>query len=159
MRRLSMIVLLAALCGAGRAGVDGWLTDFEAAKRQAGESKRPILANFSGSDWCGWCIRLDKEVFSQESWMAFAREHLVLFVADFPRGKELPATLKTQNDDLLKTYGVEGFPTVLLLDASGKVMARTGYRRGGADAYVRHVRDLLKLPAPAAGGQPVTPNP
>lgn len=68
----------------------------------------------------------------------------MLFLADFPREKELPVEVKTQNAQLQKTYGVEGFPTVLLLDADGKVIAQTGYRRGGAAAYVDHLEKLLK---------------
>jgi thioredoxin-related protein len=123
-----------------------WLTDFNKAKKEAAEKKLPILADFSGSDWCGWCIKLDKEVFSRKEFKEFAADNLVLFLADFPRKKELAADVKTQNEQLLKAYGVEGFPTVLLLDAGGKVIARTGYRKGGAGAYVDHLKDLLKQP-------------
>lgn len=123
-----------------------WLTDINKAKKEAAEKNLPILADFSGSDWCGWCIKLDKEVFSQKEFKAFARDHVVLFLADFPRAKELSAEVKAQNAQLSKAYGVEGFPTVLLLDAGGKVIARTGYRKGGAGAYVEHLKDLLKQP-------------
>jgi thioredoxin-related protein len=121
-----------------------WLTDFEAAKKLAAEKNLPILVNFSGSDWCGWCIKLDNEVFSQDAFKAYANENLVLFLADFPNSKPQPEEVKVQNDALTKTYGVRGFPTVLLLDAGGNVLARTGYQSGGADPYVEHIRDLLK---------------
>ena len=121
----------------------GWLTDFQEAQRVAAAEKRPILVDFSGSDWCGWCIRLDKEVFSQAAFQEYARKNLVLFLADFPRGKELPEKLQAQNEELAKKYGIRGFPTVLLLDAAGGVAAQTGYRPGGAEAYVKHLRDLL----------------
>jgi len=120
-----------------------WLTDFQEAQRVAAAEKRPILVDFSGSDWCGWCIRLDEEVFSQAAFQEYARKNLVLFVADFPRGKELPEKLQAQNEELAKKYGIRGFPTVLLLDAAGGVTAQTGYRAGGAEAYVTHLRDLL----------------
>ena len=95
--------------------------DFTKAKKEAVEKKLPILAYFSGCDWCGWCIKLDKEVFSQKVFKAFAKDRVVLFLADFPRAKELAAEVKAQNEQLRKAYDVEGFPTVLLLDAGGKV--------------------------------------
>ena len=121
----------------------GWLTDFEAAKKAAAEKKMPILADFSGSDWCGWCIKLDKEVFSKKEFKAFAKDNLVLFLADFPRKKQRDKKIKKQNADLSKKYTIKGFPTVLLLDAEGKVFARTGYEEGGAAAYVEHLKKLL----------------
>ncbi|MCA9777431.1 MAG: thioredoxin family protein, partial [Candidatus Eremiobacteraeota bacterium] len=62
-----------------------WLTDWEAAKAQAQRTNKPILINFTGSDWCGWCIRLKKEVFSQEEFKSWAGQKVVLFEADFPR--------------------------------------------------------------------------
>jgi len=120
-----------------------WLTDFAQAKRQAAERKLVILADFSGSDWCGWCKKLDREVFSQPEFKEFARENLVLFLADFPRAKEQSPELKSQNRKLQKQYGVQGFPTVFLLKPDGAVLARTGYLPGGAKAYVEHLRELL----------------
>ncbi|MBU1734750.1 MAG: thioredoxin family protein [Verrucomicrobia bacterium] len=146
MKRLMMGLLLASLFGFSALAGEEWLTDFNKAKKEAAEKKLPILADFSGSDWCGWGIKLDKEVFSQKEFKAFAKDRVVLFLADFPRAKELVAEVKAQNEQLLKTYSVEGFPTVLLLDAGGKVIARTGYRRGGAGSYVDHLKDLLKQP-------------
>ncbi len=121
-----------------------WLTDFKAAQEQAEEKERPILVNFTGSDWCGWCIRLDKEVFSQEEFNRFAKNDLVLLMIDFPRGKEQTEELKQQNAQLAQKYGIRGFPTIVLLDAEGKKLNQTGYRRGGAKAYVEHLQELLK---------------
>jgi protein disulfide-isomerase len=123
-----------------------WLTDFETAKTRAAELKRPILADFSGSDWCGWCIKLDKEVFQKKEFKNFAENKLVLFLADFPRSVPQPEGLKKQNKMLMGKYGVEGFPTILLLDAKGQVLAQTGYQRGGAAAYVKHLEELLAKP-------------
>ncbi|MFU8780881.1 MAG: thioredoxin family protein [Kiritimatiellia bacterium] len=147
MRARGLMVLGAVLLTAGMLQAKdghGWLTDFEAAKAQAAEKKVPILVNFSGSDWCGWCIRLDKEVFSQEAFTAFAASGaVVLFEADFPQRKEQSAELKQQNSHLQHKYGIRGFPTVLLLNAEGAVLGRTGYQRGGAEAYVEHLKALL----------------
>lgn len=122
---------------------DVWLTDFEAAKKTAAEKKRPILIDFSGSDWCGWCIKLDKEVFSKKDFKQYAENNLVLFLADFPRRKKQSSAVKKQNQELVQRYGIRGYPTILLLDASGNVLAKTGYQRGGAKAYVKHLQKLL----------------
>jgi protein disulfide-isomerase len=123
---------------------DAWLTNFEEAKKQAAETGRPILVDFSGSDWCGWCIKLDKEVFAQEAFKTYAAENLILFLADFPRSTPQSDEVKAQNQALSQTYGVRGFPTVLLLDATGEVLEKTGYQAGGATAYIEHIKQLLK---------------
>lgn len=138
-----LMALLVAGCSAAYSEYDGWVTDFEAAKKEAAERKVPILANFAGSDWCGWCIKLDKEVFGQEAFGKYAKDNLVMFLADFPSSKEQSDAVKLQNKGLAEKYGVRGFPTVLLLDADGKVLARTGYKRGGAAKYVKHVKELV----------------
>jgi len=143
-------ILFAVLLGLAMAGgvlaqtADNmWLTDFESAKKTAAEKKLPILADFSGSDWCGWCMKLDREVFSQKEFKEFASDNLILFLADFPRKKEQNEKLKAQNSELMKKYSVQGFPTVLILDAEGKVLAGTGYEEGGAAAYVAHLKKLI----------------
>lgn len=123
-----------------------WLTDFAAAQKLAAEKKLPILVDFSGSDWCGWCIRLDREVFSEKAFKDFAKDNLVLFLADFPRSKPQSDALKKQNEMLSNKYGIQGFPTVLLLDANGRVLHQTGYRPGGAVKYIQHLKDLLSQP-------------
>ena len=144
-------MLAANGCGApSKSGAaKAWLTDFEAARKEAAKRNVPILADFSGSDWCGWCIRLDREVFSKPAFKKFAKEKLVLFLADFPSRKEQPPALKAQNEKLATRYKIEGFPTVLLLDATGKELARTGYQAGGAEAYVKHLAKLIPKPPPA----------
>ena len=81
--------------------------------------------------------------FSQKEFKAYAKDNLVLFLADFPRNTEQPAALKEKNRELATQYGVRGFPTVLLLDAEGNVLARSGYQRGGPEAYVTHIKGLL----------------
>lgn len=138
---LVAMVMLAATMAVGGEGL--WITDFAQAKQLAAEKNVPILADFSGSDWCGWCIRLDKEVFSQPEFQAYAKDKLVLFLADFPSRKKLPDDVVKQNQELQKQFKVEGYPTVILLDAQGNEKARTGYRPGGAAAYVEHLKALV----------------
>ncbi len=119
--------------------------DFEAAKAKAVKEGKPIFINFTGTDWCGWCIKLEKEVFSQKAFQDYAKENLVLVEVDFPRKKEQTAQLKEQNKKLDKEYGVEGYPTLYLLDAQGKKLTEDiGYREGGPEAYVAHLKSLLK---------------
>lgn len=120
-----------------------WETDFEAAQAKAKASGKPMLLDFTGSDWCGWCIRLDKEVFSKPEFAAFASQALVLVELDFPRGKPQSEAIKKQNEALAQKYGVRGFPTILLLSADGKLLAETGYQKGGAAKYVAHLKELL----------------
>jgi len=120
-----------------------WLTNLEAAKKEAAVKQLPILVNVAGSDWCGWCIKLDSEVFSKREFKEYAKENLVLVLADFPSRKKQSDAIKQQNKTLAGKYGVQGFPTVLLLDANGKVLARTGYREGGAEKYVAHLKKAL----------------
>lgn len=145
MKKLSVVfvVLMLGVVSAAIAG-EGWLTDFEKAKVEAAARNVPILIDFSGSDWCGWCIRLEKEVFSQPEFKAYASENLVLFLADFPSQKPQSETIKKQNKQLSDHYGLQGYPTVLLLDFTGKELARTGYQMGGPVAYVEHLKALLK---------------
>lgn len=138
---LSVLLFGAVFCAGAS---DGWLTDFEKAKQVAAEKNLPILVDFSGSDWCGWCIKLDNEVFSKAEFKTYAKEHVVLFVADFPNSTPQSAEVKKQNQALSKRYGVRGFPTVLLLRADGTVIGQTGYKAGGPVAYVEHLKSLLK---------------
>jgi len=142
-KSLFAVVLLLGVASFVFAG-EGWPTDFEAAKEEAAEKGLPILADFSGSDWCGWCIRLNNEVFSQPEFKAYAKENVVLFLADFPNSTPQSAEIKAQNKKLSQQYGISSFPTVLLLNADGSVINKTGYQRGGAAAYVEHIKNLLK---------------
>lgn len=152
--KANLIILTLALLGAGlwvscnnapaaTAKDEAWVADFEQVKAAAAEQDRPILVNFTGSDWCGWCIRLEREVFSTDEFKAFAEQHLILSVIDFPRKMQQTEELVNQNRQLSQQYGVQGFPTILLLDADGNELARTGYRRGGAEAYVEHLKELI----------------
>jgi protein disulfide-isomerase len=120
-----------------------WETDFEAASLQAKKAGKQMLLNFTGSDWCGWCIRLDKEVFSQAEFKAYAKDALILVELDFPRGKELDASTKAQNEALAQKYEIRGFPTILILSPEGELVGKTGYQRGGAAEYVEHLKELI----------------
>lgn len=120
-----------------------WLTDYSLALRLSQESGKPVLINFTGSDWCPWCFRLRDEVFAQDTFIKFAKENLILLMIDFPMHKKLPPEQVKINEALQEKYGIEGYPTVVMVNAEGKEIARTGYREGGADNYVVHLKELL----------------
>ena len=152
--RLSLLSLLALLAGAfffsiashaGPASEDhaAWMTDFDAAKAKASTENKPMLVDFTGSDWCGWCIKLDGEVFSKQAFKDYAKENLILVEIDFPREKAQSTELKAQNEALAKKYGVRGFPTILIINADGEVIEQTGYRRGGPEKYIEHLKGIL----------------
>ncbi|MCP5537654.1 MAG: thioredoxin family protein [Akkermansiaceae bacterium] len=126
------------------AGGDGWMTDFDAAKAKAKKEGKDLLVDFTGSDWCGWCIKLDKEVFQQDAFKEAVPKDFILVELDFPSKKEIPEALKNQNKALRDAFSISGFPTVMLCDADGRPYAKTGYQRGGAEAYVTHLDELRK---------------
>ena len=123
---------------------EGWLTHMDLAAKKASKEGKHLLLDFSGSDWCGWCIRLDKEVFQKENWKEYASEHLIQVLVDFPQDKSKQSkALQAQNEALAKQYKVKGFPTVIILSPEGRLVGRTGYQRGGATAYIKHIKSLI----------------
>ena len=134
-------LLLGAVSQAYGGGV-GWTQDFEAAKSRAHKEGKDLLLDFTGSDWCHWCIQLNEEVFSKEYFQKTAPDRFVLVTLDFPRTRNLPEEIKTQNQKLMEEHGIRGFPTIILTDANGKAFARTGYKEGGPEPYVQHLAEL-----------------
>lgn len=118
------------------------MTDFEAAKTKAKQDGKDLLIDFTGSDWCGWCIKLKKEVFEQDIFKASVPKNFVLVEIDFPRNVEQAEVLVKQNTELRDRFSVSGFPTVILSDAEGRPYAKTGYQRGGAEVYITHLTKL-----------------
>ncbi len=126
---------LCAIVPAVRGEDDLWQTDFEAAKAKAKAENKLLLVDFTGSDWCPWCIKLRGEVFDKDEFKAEAPKHFILVELDFPNKKVLPDEVKEQNQKLQKQYKIRGYPTVLLLDAEGQIVAHTGYQPGGPEKY------------------------
>ena len=138
-------VLLMMITGSEAwAAGSAWVTDFEAAKASAKAGGKYLLVDFTGSDWCGWCIKLKDEVFSKAHFKAEAPKNFILVELDFPKSKKLSPKLTEQNAKLRDKYGVSGYPTILLMDAEGKVFAKTGYLAGGPEKYIEHLTSLAK---------------
>jgi len=125
-------------------GSDHFLADFDAAVAVAKKEHKDLLVDFTGSDWCGWCIKLHKEVFEFESFLAGAEKSFVLVALDFPNGDDAKKRVPNpqRNDELMKKYEIQGYPTVLLMTPDGDVFARTGYRDGGPDKYLENVKQI-----------------
>ena len=124
---LTLLALLAMSAGAIAAD---WQTDYAKALAMAKSQNKRVLLDFTGSDWCGPCIQLRKQVFSRPEFRAYANKNLVLVEIDYPQRKQQSAELKKQNEKLSQQYGIEekGFPTIVLLDPAGKVIREsTGY--------------------------------
>ncbi len=141
---LLVAVTLGAASVAVAHGESAWLTDYKKAEQQAKSEKKLVLLNFTGSDWCGWCIRLNKEVFSQPQFKEYASKNLVLVELDFPRGKSQPAAEKMQNEELAQKFQIQGFPTIVVLNADGKIVGELGYTEGGPSTFLAELEKIRK---------------
>ncbi|MGH8020703.1 MAG: thioredoxin family protein [Opitutaceae bacterium] len=142
----ALLLGIAAFASAGgKAGKkDSWMTDAEAAMAKAKAENKILLMDFTGSDWCVWCHRLDGEVFSTETFKKYADENLVLLKLDFPRKTPQSDEEKKQNRALAEKYDVQGFPTVLVFNAEGEKIGQMGYQRGGPDAWLASLKKIAE---------------
>jgi thioredoxin-related protein len=123
-----------------------WKVKYNDAVKEAKVVHKPILMVFAGSDWCKPCIMLRKEVWDTEAFRTYAKDHYVLLELDFPRFKknQLPAEQVKQNEQLASQFNKEGtFPLVVLTDAEGHVLGKTGYKAGGPEKYIQHLESLM----------------
>lgn len=135
-----------ALSSFAFAGDVTWFADFDVAQKEAEKTGKDLFVDFTGSDWCGWCIRLHKEVFDLEPFQKGIVGDYILVALDFPQAEEIKAKVPNpeRNDELMQQHGIEGFPTILLMTAKGEVYGRTGYQPGGPEKYLEHVGALRK---------------
>ena len=139
-------LLLALTVSLSTAAGDEWMTDFEAAKQKAAAENKDLLVNFTGSDWCSWCIKLVDEVFKHDAFKKGVADNFVLVDLDFPQDKsKLDESTQKQNEMLQEKYSIQGFPTILLLDDQGRPYAQTGYQAGGPEKYLAHLDKLLAI--------------
>lgn len=151
-----MLRMIAALClmfsiaiigkteGATTASKLNWMTNFDDASALAKKEKKPLLLFFTGSDWCGWCHKLENEALSTNDFYDAAGDKFIYVLVDFPLKSPLDAKTTAQNKELQKKYGVQGFPTVILLDDSLQKIGQTGYQAGGGKSYAEHLKRMVE---------------
>ena len=151
MKKIIVALLLFAGSFAAEAQELVWETNVTKAMAISNETKKPLLLFFTGSDWCGWCIRLQKEVLRTPEFAAWAKENVVLVELDYPRKAPQTADIKKQNNELQMAFGIQGFPTIILANAitkDGKVnfegIGSTGYVAGGPSAWLAVANGFLK---------------
>jgi thioredoxin-related protein len=150
MKRIKIIFLFLSFLLTVSSHGASWLTDLSAARAQAAREGKHVMINFTGSDWCGWCIKLRREVFSQPEFEAYAAQNLVLVEIDFPKGKQISQATLRANSEIASQFKITGYPTLVLLNPAGNVVGRSGYQPGGARPFVQAL-------AKATGGT-VSPN-
>lgn len=142
-----MIRLLLLFLMAINISGNGWLVNIDDAKAQAKKEHKYILLNFSGSDWCGPCVRMHKEIFDSEVFKVFANDKLVLVNADFPRLKknQLPKEQQKLNDAMADKYNADGkFPYTALLNEDGKVIKDwDGYPKEGMNEFLNELKQAV----------------
>jgi protein disulfide-isomerase len=128
-----------------------WETNVNKAMEVSNKTKKPMLLFFTGSDWCGWCIRLQKEVLKTPEFAKWAKENVVLVELDYPRKAPQTPEIKKQNNELQQAFGIQGFPTIYFANATtkdGKVnfqgLGNTGYVAGGPSAWLAVADGILK---------------
>jgi thioredoxin-related protein len=120
-----------------------WEIDFEKAKIQAKKQNKHILLYFTGSDWCGYCVQLHKNVLSKKDFQEYAKETFVLVKIDFPRRKKLEEKTQKQNEELAKKYKINAVPIIIILDSNANQVGVIGYKRGGTDAYIKFFKKTI----------------
>lgn len=154
---LAFIALALSLLSLGvRAGeiategaeVGKWTMDFEAASALAKEKDLPLLLNFTGSDWCGWCKLMDGNVFAKPEWEEFASDQVILVTVDFPRDKSIvPEKFIAQNNELKGKFGIRGYPTYVVLDSDSETkIGQLGAGREKTPAsFIEEVEGVLRF--------------
>lgn len=139
-----MMTVLAVAVAAQAAELN-WHTSLPEAQALAKKENKLVMMDFTGSDWCGWCIKLNKEIFSTPEFSEYAKKNLVLVELDFPHKKAQSDELKTANKELAKKYAIRGYPTIIVLNSEGKQVGTLGYMKGGPQAFIAELDKLRNL--------------
>jgi len=142
---LAALILFQTGCTEEKASTTklSWSYNLEQAIELAKKENKAVLVNFTGSDWCKWCFKLSDEVFNQNDFKKYADENLVLVMIDFPRNKVQSEETRMYNQSIAQKFGIQGFPTIIIIDENGMPVAKTGYQPGGAANYVNHIKSFL----------------
>lgn len=153
--KVSFLAIAALFVGAASAFSQqgDWTTDYNKALAQAKTENKAILLDFTGSDWCGWCMKMKKESLDTPQFTSYAQKNLILVTVDFPHSVPQPPAVKQQNEKLGAKYQANGFPTFVLVDKTGRELGRqSGYLAGGAPAFVAKLNTFY-TPAPKAASK------
>lgn len=127
-----------------------WHTDINKAIELSTKENKPLFLFFTGSDWCGWCIRLQKEVFLKPEFATWANKNVILVELDYPRKTALEPSLKAQNDEMQKIFGITGYPTVWFVKPEKspnginlQQMGKMGYLAGGTPSWLMAADRIL----------------
>lgn len=141
------ILLIATVLFSSLVFSQDWKFDFEEAKQLANEENKNIILVFSGSDWCAPCIKLDRNIWQSEAFKKEANANWIIIKADFPRKKanQLEDSQTEKNRKLAEKYNVEGsFPLVVILDKSGKILSKMGYKNVSPEEYIKMIHAVEK---------------
>jgi protein disulfide-isomerase len=128
-------------------GQTSWTTHFDEAMTKAKTDDKAVLLNFTGSDWCPYCIQMKREVLDSGAFHEYANQNLELVEVDFPNNKPQSDQVKEQNQMLAKKHKVGGYPTFILLSKDGKVLGKQfGYLAGGSTAFIGKMQKFYKAP-------------
>lgn len=145
MKKLLLAALAITVIWQANAAGNAWLTDLPKAQAQAKIENKIVLLDFTGSDWCGWCIKFRKEVVDTAEFQGYADKHVVLVELDYPRHKEQSGDLKKANAALKNKYKVTGFPTLVVLNQDGREIGRqVGFDEGGPKAFIAKLEGYQK---------------
>lgn len=121
-----------------------WMTNFKEASAKAQKDKKPLLLFFTGSDWCGYCHKLENEVLDTTEFSDAVGDQFIFMVVDFPIRTRLDGEVMAQNKDLQKKYDVNGYPTIILIDENGQRIGQTGYQQGSNGAlYAEYLKTMI----------------
>jgi len=145
MKKIVLSLLACCVVGQICKAEEGWSTDLPKAQAEAKADHKLVLMDFNGSDWCPPCKALRKNVLSSAEFVEYAKKNLVLVDVDFPHHKELPKPQKNANEALAQKYGIEGFPTVIVLNSNGKEIKKSvGYDGQSAKDFIAELQKLQK---------------
>lgn len=143
MKKVFVFLFFAFCVLQGQAQEQKWFTNVNEAIAVGNKVNKPLLLFFTGSDWCGWCIRLQKEVLKTPEFAKWAKENVILVELDYPRKQYQSAEIKKQNAELQQAFGIQGYPTIHFAKGTtvnGKTnfqgLGSTGYLAGGPSAWI-----------------------
>lgn len=141
---LLLMLSVVALAASRQKESTGWTNDFKKSSALARSENKYMLLNFTGTDWCSWCIKLQREVFSKNNFKKFANKSLVCVEIDFPKKTKQTEAIKKQNRKLKERYWVNAYPTIIILTPDGKLIGKIiGYRGGGSGKYIEQLVEII----------------